>query len=223
MIRTPMNFLAHLYLADPTPESMLGNLLPDFVRCRGAIPGEMAWPAEVLRGIARHRRVDAFTDSHPLFHRSKARLFEAHGRYSGILVDVLYDHALATHWARYHDEPLRAFAERVYAGLESLPRDAAGEADEALRFMRRQDWLTAYATTDGIALTLRRMSRRFSQRFGREVALEAAVETFAECREGFEGDFHAFFPQLVAYVGALSLETTPPQREADASLPCSDS
>ena len=40
-----MNFLAHLYLAEPTPASRVGNLLPDFARGRA-----LAGPERPRRG-----------------------------------------------------------------------------------------------------------------------------------------------------------------------------
>ncbi|WP_395734591.1 hypothetical protein [Prosthecobacter sp.] len=60
-----MNWLAHLYLSEPEVEFRVGNLLPDWVG-----PWEMVGLAEGFqRGIARHRRIDAFTDAHPVVRR----------------------------------------------------------------------------------------------------------------------------------------------------------
>ena len=56
-----MNHLAHLFLAAPTAESLIGNLSGDFVK--GAIGDR--FPPGIAAGIAQHRRIDAFTDAHP--------------------------------------------------------------------------------------------------------------------------------------------------------------
>lgn len=190
-----MNFLAHLYLSPPAPAPRIGNLLPDLVRG----PMDPAWDRDVLQGARNHRRVDAFTDTHPLFARSKQRVFAAHGRFSGIVVDMLYDHFLARDWTRYHPLPLRAFAGGVYRDLAShlhlMPEPMPG----IVGVMARQDWLCAYADPAGLALTLERMSRRFSQRFNRAIDLAPAAGWVDD--PALTDDFHTFFPQLIRYVG----------------------
>lgn len=195
-----MNYLAHLYLSDDSPASMIGNLLPDLHR--GRLPSDL--DPVVLEGVYRHRRVDVFTDTHPVFERSCARLRPRHGRYSGVLVDVLYDHVLSVHWRDYHAEPLPEFIERVYRQM----LDHAGLMPPRMRaimtVMAEQDWLSTYATLEGITLTLSRMSARLRERFDREVDLASAVNELREQYAGFEQDFAAFFPELMAHVGVAS-------------------
>ena len=55
-----MNYLAHLFLAEKTEESILGNFLGDFVK--GRLKDQ--YSAEILKGIVTHRKIDAYTDSH---------------------------------------------------------------------------------------------------------------------------------------------------------------
>ena len=108
-----MNFLAHLYLADPTPASRIGNLLPDMT------PGPLKpdQDPEVLTGAQNHKRIDAYTDTHPVFLRTRARFRQRHGRFSGILTDLFYDHVLAQSWDRYHEQPLSKFIDLVHEEL----------------------------------------------------------------------------------------------------------
>jgi acyl carrier protein phosphodiesterase len=191
-----VNFLAHLYFAEPTPASMVGNLLPDLV------PGPLSesLDPEVLAGAKNHKRVDAFTDTHPVFARSRARLRARHGRYSAILTDMFYDHVLAREWGRYHDESLDNFIGRAHAALVD-GRDLMPEPMPAITGrMIEQDWLRSYATADGMRRILRMMSDRFSNRLGRAVELEHAVEDLLEHGDGFDEDFHEFFPELADYV-----------------------
>jgi acyl carrier protein phosphodiesterase len=56
-----VNHFAHLYLARPTVESRVGNLLGDFAR--GLDTDRL--PEAVRAGLEHHRAVDAFTDAHP--------------------------------------------------------------------------------------------------------------------------------------------------------------
>jgi acyl carrier protein phosphodiesterase len=56
-----MNYLAHLFLADDTPESLIGNLLGDFLK---GVNKEQ-YSIAIQLGIELHRKVDVCTDSHP--------------------------------------------------------------------------------------------------------------------------------------------------------------
>lgn len=192
-----MNFLAHLYLSDPDPRSLIGNILPDVVRTRTL---HDALDPVILAGVHNHRRVDAFTDTHPLFLRSRARLASRHGRFSGILVDMLYDHFLARDWASHHPLPLHVFSRHVHAAIASHPHPLPPPMSEVVQAMLQQDWLCSYATVEGLELALCRMSRRFSQRFGREVVLQRVVDDLPELGDPLAADFDAFFPELVGFV-----------------------
>ena len=101
-----MNFLAHLYLARGDDDLMLGGLLGDFVRGRTALK---AYSPGVRSGIKMHRRIDRFTD-HSRAVRGLRRKFPAEfRRYSGIVIDMAFDHELARHWDQYNDDSLEEF------------------------------------------------------------------------------------------------------------------
>ena len=92
-----MNYLAHLHLSGPDPELRTGNLIGDLVKGRLNHPRLSALPPPWLRGLALHRFIDHFTDTHPLAARSRQRFAAAGlGRLSGILTDVCYDCLLYT-------------------------------------------------------------------------------------------------------------------------------
>src|SRR6476469_1163611 len=110
-----MNYLAHLYLADNSPESILGNLLGDFVKCQAAFN---IYPIAIKKGIQLHRQVDAYTDSHAVVRESKKLISNINKRYAGIIIDVFYDHFLAKNWLTYSSIPLNEFAANVYAILQ---------------------------------------------------------------------------------------------------------
>lgn len=110
-----MNYLAHLHLGGPQPAQLLGSLYGDFVK--GRLQGQ--WPDEIERAIQLHRRIDAFTDSHPLVHAAKRRFPLERRRFAGVLLDVFFDHCLARDWNDYADEPLPQFVERVYGTLRT--------------------------------------------------------------------------------------------------------
>jgi len=106
-----MNYLAHLFLGPKDPEQALGSLLGDFVR--GPVHS-LDLPHGVREGIWLHRRIDAFTDAHPLVRRSRERVSAERRRYAGIMIDMFYDHLLAKHWLAFSDQPLEYFTRDIY-------------------------------------------------------------------------------------------------------------
>lgn len=199
-----MNFLAHLHLAPPTPASRIGNLMPDLVR--GRLPENLH--PEVAAGVRLHRRVDAFTDTHPVFGRSRARLRTRHGLFAGILVDVFYDHFLACRWQRHHDQPLHRFIASVHDDFEAGAEFMPPAMQRVLVHMREQDWLSTYAHLPGLELTLRRMSQRFTNRFKRDIRLHHAVEDLVVHYAELAADFNEFYPELWAYARREPARTT---------------
>jgi acyl carrier protein phosphodiesterase len=191
-----VNFLAHLHLSDGTPGSMLGGIVADFVKPAAVA----ALPADVQAGVRLHRRIDGFTDRHPVVHTSIGRVSANLGWFAGIVIDIYYDHVLARDWPRYSAEPLRAFADRAYAALEAL---LPGVPDEAAGFVRAfvaDDRLVRYGTTQGIADTLARVSDRIARRIPKHaVRLEAAMPDLLAADEHLAADFHAFYPDLIAF------------------------
>jgi acyl carrier protein phosphodiesterase len=112
-----MNFLAHLYLSGNNDKIMVGNFMGDFVKGRSALE---QFEPEIIRGIELHRAIDEFTDSHAVVSASKDRLRPKYRHYSGVIVDVFYDHFLARNWSDYHDELLPDFADRAYGVIQSF-------------------------------------------------------------------------------------------------------
>lgn len=200
-----MNFLAHLYLAEPTPASLIGNLLPDLTT---GPTGPDLHP-DVLIGAANHKRVDAYTDTHPIFARTRARFRDHHGRYSGILTDLFYDHALARHWDRYHPQPLNVFIDRVHTAFADHTDLMPEPMRPVISRLIDQNWLRCYATPEGMATVLGMMSKRFSQRLRRPVNLATAVQDLPAIDQALQADFTEFFPQLIAYT--RSTHVRPPQ------------
>ena len=97
-----MNFLAHIYLSGEDEGITIGNFIADGIKGKKYL----SYPASIQKGILLHRGIDSFTDSHPTVRQSTARLHENYGHYSGVIVDILYDHFLAKNWEEYHEQDL---------------------------------------------------------------------------------------------------------------------
>lgn len=190
-----MNWLAHLFLSEKTPDFLMGNLLPDFLR-----NAELQMlPPEFGPGILQHRMIDAFTDSHPIVLQSRRRLSPPYRRYAGIVVDMFYDHLLATNWHRYSAVTLDEFTAEAYALLQSRCDCLPDLTRERLEQMIQEDWLGSYRHVEGIQVALERIGSRLS----RPIDLGGAVPMLEEVRESFIEDFEAFFPLLRSHVSGI--------------------
>jgi acyl carrier protein phosphodiesterase len=198
-----LNWLAHLRLSPAEPQLQLGNLLGDFAR--GLDVSQL--PERVQVGIAQHRRLDVFTDAHPVFRRSRARLGAGFQRLSGVLVDVFYDHFLARGWDRWGDgRPLAAFTAAVYRLLEGQRDTLPPSLRAALPHMVAQDWLGKYGELEAIDATLLRMAGRLSRP---TLLAEGGRALRANYRE-LQADFAEFFPEAMAHAGAHDQRRTVP-------------
>ncbi len=189
-----MNYLAHLFLAGDSAESLIGNLAGDFVK--GTLRDQFT-PA-IRDGIRQHRRIDAFTDTHPQVAAFRRVLIPEHGHYARVISDVFFDHFLATNWRRYSDEPFDQFLQRVYAAIDPFAAQLPGRLRVVYLRMRDDQWLRSYAHMEGIRVALTNLSKRLS----RQPHLETATHHLVDSRAELEHRFHAFFPDVVAFAKA---------------------
>lgn len=190
-----MNYLAHIYLARHSDEAMLGALLGDFVKPHSA----SRFSAETEAEIVTHRKVDSYTDGHPLVLDAKQLFSGPSRRYAGILLDVFYDHLLARDWARYCAEPLHDFIQRFYGALTRhaavLPENLAYAAPR----MIEQDWLGSYVDYAGVEIAIGRISTRLSK--NGDLLRDGLAGLRANDTQIAAG-FQVFFPELIAFVEA---------------------
>ncbi len=197
-----MNWLAHLRLSPPEPLVRLGNLLGDFLH--GVDVATL--PEAVQRGVRMHRALDAFTDAHPAFRRSRERIRPPFRRFSGVLVDVFYDHFLARGWAGFGDgRPLGAFTAEVYADLQRHAAWLPGRLREVGPRMAAQDWLGGYAEVEHVDTALSRMADRLR----RPTVLGEGGRELRAHDADLAADFAAFWPDVVRAAGAIGMMRIP--------------
>ncbi|HRZ41951.1 MAG TPA: ACP phosphodiesterase [Bacteroidales bacterium] len=186
-----MNLLAHAYLSGDNEHLLVGNFIADHLK--GNNFGYL--PEGVVRGIQLHRLIDHYTDQHPMFNRSCNRLYHRYHKYSGVVVDILYDHFLARRWANYHHLPLQEFTEQCYSTLLKHYNILPSRTRNLLPHIMMENWLLAYYRFDGLEKSFKGMSRRVKYNPG----LEYAVEDLRLNYDAFETDFRDFFPELISY------------------------
>lgn len=186
-----MNFLAHFHLCHEDEEAIIGSFLGDFIKGNDY----RQLPVTVANAIVLHRRIDSFTDSHPVVIMSKARFSREHRRYAGIILDLFYDHFLVRHWERFSTQSLPPFCQRIYQHLVCQQHLAPQHGQQVIDHMSTYNWLGSYGELDSLRRALNGISRRLS----RPAPLAGAVNLLEQNYAGFEQDFLNFYPLLCTY------------------------
>ncbi len=187
-----MNFLAHLYLSPDNEDILLGNFIAD------AVKGKKFdnYKQDVKNGIILHRKIDKYTDTHPVFKKSSKRLNGKYRKYSGVIVDIFYDHFLAANWHNYSDVKIEEFVSKAYGILIKNILILPKKSKRILPFMITQNWLVNYANFKGLQRVFNGMSRRTPFNSG----MENAVNDLKKDYELYEKEFSEFFPEIIEYV-----------------------
>lgn len=184
-----MNFLAHIYLSGDNELITIGNFIADGIK--GNDYKKLNKDFQI--GILLHRHIDTFTDAHEIVRQSTKRLHEKYGHYSGVIVDILYDHFLAKNWHLYSNSPLDEYVDDFYSSLEIHYNLLPIQIQKMMPFMMADNWLLSYASIDGISKILEGMNRRTKNRSG----MNEAVHELEVFYEAFETEFTSFFKELI--------------------------
>lgn len=186
-----MNFLAHAHLSGSNRDVLLGNFIADAVKGKKWLD----YRQDIQIGILLHRQIDSYTDNHELFKQSVNRVRKDFGRYSGIVMDIFYDHFLARNWKDYHEDELAIFANHVYRILTRNLLILPSRTKRLLPFLISQNWLTSYADFDGIGQVFNGMDRRT----GRISGMDSAVDVLIKNYDALYNDFFSFYPELTNF------------------------
>jgi len=184
-----MNFLAHLFLAGDDEGLRLGAMLGDFLR--GALES-LPVPGGVRRGILLHRHVDQFVDRLPAVTNLREQFTPPFRRFSGIIIDLAFDHELARTWEKYSPVTLEQFDRDV---RDMLTRHQVLIPDGLRAFMRyadRRGLFKAYQDEAEVLFSLERLGTRL----GRPNPLHRVGEIWMEIRPAISLTFSVVFPQV---------------------------
>ncbi|MBR9979779.1 MAG: DUF479 domain-containing protein [Desulfatitalea sp.] len=206
-----MNYLAHFYLADANGDSLIGQLLGDFVK---GSP-DRRYGAEIRAAIRFHRRMDTFTDHHPVVRTSRRRFSPQRRRFAGVMVDLCHDHFLARHWHRFSNEHLGAFTRRVYAELKRTAGIPLPERlGQVLSHMIANDWLGQYRHLERVGYALDRIAGRLTRG---ECFMGSVVEIKSHYAM-LENDFERFFPDMISFARDYRENQCEAERTSDGNV-----
>ena len=153
------------------------------------------YPTQIQKGILLHRSIDSFTDAHPIYRKSKHRLHEKYGHYSGVIMDIVYDHYLAKNWGRYSEVGLEDYAAKFYQLLKDQHELLTEKTKKILPYMIARNWLVSYASLEGLEGILFQMDYKTHHRVHMQEAIVEVKEHYHE----FEMEFFQFFEALIIH------------------------
>lgn len=135
-----MNYLAHVYLSFDEPEVMSGNLAGDFIKGKQI----ETLPEKVRKGVCLHRRIDEFTDKHPLIKETKLLFRNSAGRYDGTFLDIAFDYFLANDPAHIPDGGWENFVSSCYNEIDKRLAVFTPSFHRMYYYMKKENWLYNY-------------------------------------------------------------------------------
>jgi acyl carrier protein phosphodiesterase len=187
-----MNFLAHIYLSGDNDKVKIGNFIGDWVKGNDF----KKYPADIQKGILIHRSIDSYTDNHPIVRMSKNRLNDKYHKYSGVIIDIFYDHFLAVDWHIFSTIPLKEFIDDLNSCLTTSMDILPENIQEFIPHFMKKRWLESYATPEGIEKVLAGMSQNTSLPDKTVDAIEILKTSYADFRK----EFYDYFPQLINHI-----------------------
>jgi len=163
-------------------------MISDFVKGRK----KYDYPEEIQQGIALHREIDRFTDTHFATKEAKEIFRPAYRLYAGALIDVVYDHFLALDENEFTDESLKAFTSKTYSLLDQFTDHFPEKFSMMYPYMKAHNWLYNYRYRQGIEKSLAGMVRR--AKYLEES--DTAFFLFNEHYDTLRDLYHLFFPEL---------------------------
>lgn len=168
-------------------------MISDFVKGRK----KFDLPPEIQKGIALHRFIDEWTDQHAVTRELKNIFKPRYGLYSAAIMDVIYDHFLATDLDHFTTETLEIFSTHTYDQLENFTDHFPERFARMFSFMQEQNWLFHYHSFYGIEKSLGGLKKRALYLDD----IHPAFELFQQEYKTIKAGYSIFFPDLyqIAY------------------------
>lgn len=183
-----MNFLAHAFLSFNDAGILTGNMISDFVKGKK----KFDLPEEIQKGIILHRKIDTYTDDHLVNKELKLIFKSSYGLYSSPIMDVLFDHFLATDPNYFDEESLLQFTLQTYLLLDDKQDLFPEKFARMYPYMKTQNWLYHYRSGEGVWNSLGGLSRRAKYLHETQTAFNLFEQHYETLRAGY----NEFFPDL---------------------------
>ncbi len=190
-----MNYLAHVLLSCHDKDLMAGNFIADFL----TIKEVKSQPDKIIKGIELHKSIDSYTDQHSAVKSCVLILRPTQGKYSPVIIDILFDYFLTKNWAKFCSIDLVPFITNVYSILNENKESFPEKLKNMLPIMIADDFLMSCANEERLSKTFLRLKKRvkFENHF------ESILLDLKNHSIDLEFNFLAFFPDLVKHVNSF--------------------
>ena len=191
-----MNYLAHTYLSGNQPYEIMGNIWGDLLR-----PKDYATlHPDVLKGVQRHKIIDAFTDQHAAVNVIMDLIRPYQGKYSPVVADVLMDFMLSKYWDRFCTKSIEEFCEEKYKLVRQQLDLIPERLHPRIQRMLSHHWLESCKNKERMQETLLMLSRRASF----ENNIPNAMQPYEIHQAVMDEMFLSFFEELCKHVSLQS-------------------
>ncbi|MBC8374946.1 MAG: DUF479 domain-containing protein [FCB group bacterium] len=153
-------------------------------------------PDEVWKGIQLHRSVDSFTDSHAVVKDLRKQFSPSKRRFSGIVLDVVFDHFLIKHWDKYSSSEFHGFVDHCYEDLWGHRELMPPRMEMVVGWMIKRDWIRSYAELDHVGRALDGLAGRLKLKHDFHGSIEEVHHHYYLIESGFL----EFFPELLQHI-----------------------
>jgi acyl carrier protein phosphodiesterase len=150
------------------------------------------FPPAIQEGIALHRAIDTFTDSHPAISEAKKIFSPLVRLYSGAFVDVAFDYYVAH---LYNQEELKLHSAKAYRILWENEKWLPENYKRMLVKMEQDDWLTNYRQDQGIMFSMQNVLHK-AQYLDKDIPV---FNLFLKHKDELQIYFDNFYPDILSY------------------------
>lgn len=166
-------------------------MISDFVKGKK----KYDYSIDIQKGIALHREIDEFSDSHPATKLAKEIFRPNYRLYASAFMDVVYDYFIANDATIFDESSLYEFTQQTYQLLEERQQWLPERFAALFPYMRSQNWLFNYRYSWGIERSFGGLVRRSTYLIESETAFrlfQENIETLQECYNQFGAEIKSF-------------------------------
>ena len=147
---------------------------------------------EIMKGILLAEKIRSFTENNDFVKASQNRLSTKHSKHKDFIIQVFYDHLLASNWEKYSTLPLENFSERIYTNIMEniilFPYKIRKFSPE----MISKKWISGLTTIEGTHRYVNMLFKK--ERFTNN--LEHSLFELVEGYQDYKKDFEQYFENL---------------------------
>lgn len=187
-----MNYLAHSYLSCGDEDLLLGNLITDMIKKKD----ELAYNPNIQKGINLHRKIDTYTDQHPIVSESLKLIYPTQGKYAPVVLDILWDYFLSINWKKFSGENLDVFTKNIYTILEKNYEELQDKIVLRFESMISHNFLLSCINREALSSTFLHLQKRTKFRAN----FDQVGKVLDTHHETLNESFLKMFPEMINYV-----------------------